>query len=167
MVGIRRDARIDDSVRQITDYRVGPVIFASDAAHIHLPLAGQGLNTGLGDAFNLGWKLASAVHSWAPHGLLDTYHTERHPVGARVLANTQTQGLLMDWADTGNPDLPPARGLLAEFLRVPEAMRWMAGMMTGLDRYDIAGAAPLSPICERATTGSPTGPCSSRLPLPR
>ncbi|GAA3220206.1 FAD-dependent monooxygenase [Nonomuraea helvata] len=142
LVGIRRAARIDDSARQITAYRVGRVFFVGDAAHIHLPLAGQGVNTGLGDAFNLGWKLAGAVHGWAPDGLLDTYHTERHPVGARVLANTQTQGLLMDWAGTDNPDLPAARGLLAELLRVPEAMRWMAGMMTGLGiRYDIAGAA--------------------------
>ncbi|MEV4114977.1 FAD-dependent monooxygenase [Nonomuraea sp. NPDC049695] len=142
LVGIRRAARIDDAARQITSYRVGTVFFAGDAAHIHLPLAGQGVNTGLGDAFNLGWKLAAAVHGWAPDGLLDTYHSERHPVGARVLANTQTQGLLMDRAGTGNPDLSPARELLAELLRVPGAMRWMAGMMTGLDiRYDMPGGS--------------------------
>ncbi|MDL4814121.1 FAD-dependent monooxygenase [Actinomadura opuntiae] len=142
LVALRRAARIDDSARQITSYRVGQVFFAGDAAHIHLPLAGQGLNTGLGDAVNLGWKLAAAVHGWAPKGLLDTYQTERHPVGARVLANTQTQGLLMDWAGTGNADLPAVRGLLAELLRVPEAMGWLAGMMTGLDiRYDIPGGS--------------------------
>lgn len=101
--------RIDDSARQITEYRVGNVFFAGDAAHIHLPLAGQGLNTGLGDAVDLGWKLAGAVRGWAPAGLLDTYASERHPVGARVRADTQTRGLLMDWADTGNPDLAAAR----------------------------------------------------------
>jgi 2-polyprenyl-6-methoxyphenol hydroxylase-like FAD-dependent oxidoreductase len=133
LVEIRRAARVDDSARQISTYRAGRVFFAGDAAHIHLPLAGQGLNTGLGDAFNLGWKLAGAVHGWAPDGLLDSYHAERQPVAARVLANTQAQGLLMDWAGTANPDLPAARAVLAELLRVPEAMRWMAGMMTGLD----------------------------------
>jgi FAD binding domain len=138
LVRIRRAARIDDSARQITTYRTGRVFFAGDSAHIHLPLAGQGLNTGLGDAFNLGWKLAAAVRGWAPGGLLDTYHAERHPVGARVLANTRTQGLLMDWAGTANPDLAVARGLLGELLEVPEAMRWLSGMMTGLDiRYDL------------------------------
>jgi hypothetical protein len=142
LVGIRRAARVDDSARQIPAYRAGRVFFAGDAAHIHLPLAGQGLNTGLGDAFNLGWKLAGAVHGWAPDGLLDTYHAERQPVGARVLANTQAQGLLMDWAGTAKPDLPAARAVLAELLRVPEAMRWMAGMMTGLDiGYRMAEAA--------------------------
>jgi hypothetical protein len=137
LVRIRRAARIDDSARQITAYRQGAVFFAGDAAHIHLPLAGQGMNLGVGDAVNLGWKLAAALHGWAPEGLLDTYHSERHPVGARVLTNTRTQGLLMDWGSTGHPDLAATRTLLDELLQLPEARRWMAGMMGGLDvRYD-------------------------------
>ncbi|MQY27947.1 FAD-dependent monooxygenase [Nocardia aurantia] len=141
-VEIRRAARIDDAARQITGYRAGSVFFAGDAAHIHPPLGGQGMNTGIGDAVNLGWKLSAAVHGWAPDTLLDTYHTERHPVGARVLANTRAQALLMDWAGTGHADLPAVRDLLTDLLAVPEAMRWMAGMTTGLDiRYDIPCAA--------------------------
>jgi hypothetical protein len=141
LLEIRRSARIGNNARQVTDYRRARTFLAGDAAHVHLPFGGQGLNTGLGDAVNLGWKLAGAVHGWAPDGLLDTYHTERHPVGARVLVNTRAQSLLLDWAGTGNPDLAPARELLAELLRVPEAGRWLAGMMTGLDiRYPMAGA---------------------------
>jgi 2-polyprenyl-6-methoxyphenol hydroxylase-like FAD-dependent oxidoreductase len=100
VIELLRAIRIDDAARQIASYRAGRVFFAGDAAHIHLPLGGQGMNLGLGDAVNLSWKLAAAVHGWAPEGLLNTYHSERHPVAARVLANTRTQSVLLDWAAT-------------------------------------------------------------------
>jgi 2-polyprenyl-6-methoxyphenol hydroxylase-like FAD-dependent oxidoreductase len=74
-----------DRARQATSYRNGRILLAGDAAHIHSPLGGQGLNLGLGDAMNLGWKLAATIRGTAPAGLLDTYHAERHPIGARVL----------------------------------------------------------------------------------
>jgi len=82
-------SRFGDATRQAERYRVGRVLLAGDAAHIHPPTGGQGLNLGVQDAFNLGWKLAAAVNGWAPEGLLDTYHAERHPEGARVLDNTR------------------------------------------------------------------------------
>ncbi len=88
-------SRFGDASRQAERYRVGRVLLAGDAAHIHLPIGGQGLNLGIQDAFNLGWKLAAEVGGWAPEGLLDSYHTERHPVGARVLDNTRAQAVLL------------------------------------------------------------------------
>lgn len=84
-------SRFGDATRQAERYRVGRVLLAGDAAHIHPPTGGQGLNLGLQDAFNLGWKLAAEVDGWAPAGLLDSYHAERHPVGAAVLDNTRAQ----------------------------------------------------------------------------
>jgi len=81
-------SRFHSDERQVTRYRVGRVFLAGDAAHVHSPAGGQGMNTGMQDAANLGWKLAAAVHGWAPAGLLDTYHTERHPVGRMVLHNS-------------------------------------------------------------------------------
>src|SRR4029079_3273550 len=79
------------AARQAETYRAGRVLLAGDAAHIHYPAGGQGLNTGLQDAVNLGWKLAQVVKGISPDALLDTYHTERHPVAARVLRNTMAQ----------------------------------------------------------------------------
>ena len=93
-------SRFGDATRQAERYRVGRVLLAGDAAHVHPPTGGQGMNLGLHDAFNLGWKLAGAVAGWAPEGLLDSYHTERHPVGARVLDNTRAQITLLG-ADPG------------------------------------------------------------------
>lgn len=87
--------RFTDNARQATEYRIGRVLLAGDAAHVHSPFGGQGLNLGIGDAANLGWKLAAAVHGWAPDGLLDTYTDERHPLGARVLQMTRAQVALM------------------------------------------------------------------------
>jgi len=83
--------RFGDATRLAERYRVGRVLLAGDAAHIHPPTGGQGLNLGIEDAFNLGWKLAAQVNGWAPEGLLDSYHTERHPVAAAVLENTRAQ----------------------------------------------------------------------------
>lgn len=84
-----------DRAYQATTYRNGRILLAGDAAHIHSPLGGQGLNLGLGDAFNLGWKLAATIHGDAPDGLLDTYTGERHPVGAQVLDWSRAQVALM------------------------------------------------------------------------
>ncbi|WP_349675547.1 FAD-dependent monooxygenase [Pseudonocardia sp. HH130629-09] len=95
--------RITDAARQAARYRHGRVFLAGDAAHVHLPLGARSMNTGIQDAMNLGWKLGAAVHGWAGPGLLDTYHEERHPVGAAVLRNVAAQSLLMDWAGTGSP----------------------------------------------------------------
>src|SRR5262249_23282684 len=83
-----------DATRPVTSYRSGSVLIAGAAAHVHLPAGGQGLSVSVQDTMNLGWKLAATVRGWAPDGLLDTYHGERHPVGARLLTNTQAQGLL-------------------------------------------------------------------------
>src|SRR5262249_48255927 len=84
-------SRFTDMSRQAGTYRSGRVLLAGDAAHVHYPVGGQGLNTGVQDAVNLGWKLAQVVKRISPDSLLDTYHAERHPVGARVLRNTMSQ----------------------------------------------------------------------------
>ena len=84
-------SRFTDMTRQAASYREGRVLLAGDAAHVHGPQGGQGLNTGVQDAVNLGWKLAQVVKKTSPESLLDTYHAERHPVGARVLQNTMAQ----------------------------------------------------------------------------
>ena len=88
-------SRFGDATRLAERYRVGRVLLAGDAAHIHPPAGGQGLNLGIQDAVNLGWKLAAALDGWAPDGLLDSYHTERHPVAAAVLDNTRAQMALL------------------------------------------------------------------------
>ncbi len=88
-------SRFSDATRLAEQYRVGRVFLAGDAAHVHPPLGGQGLNLGIQDAFNLGWKLAAEVNGWAPEGLLDSYHTERHPVAADVLNTTRAQSELL------------------------------------------------------------------------
>jgi 2-polyprenyl-6-methoxyphenol hydroxylase-like FAD-dependent oxidoreductase len=123
-----------DATRQATEYRRGRVLLAGDAAHIHLPAGGQGMSVGIQDAVNLGWKLAATIHGWAPAGLLDTYHTERHPVGARVLRNTLAQGTLY----LSGSEVEPLRAVMTELIAIPEAARHLAGMVSGLDiRYDV------------------------------
>ncbi|MBC6456933.1 FAD-dependent monooxygenase [Actinomadura sp. HBU206391] len=123
-----------DATRQATEYRRGSVLLAGDAAHTHLPAGGQGLSVSVQDAMNLGWKLAATVRGWAPPGLLDTYHTERHPVGVRVLMNTQAQGLLY----LSGAEVEPLRNVFAELMEFPEVGRHLAGMVSGLDlRYDV------------------------------
>jgi 2-polyprenyl-6-methoxyphenol hydroxylase-like FAD-dependent oxidoreductase len=123
-----------DATRQVTEYRRGRVLLAGDAAHIHLPAGGQGLSIGVQDAVNLGWKLAATVSGWAPDGLLDTYHGERHPVGARVLRNTRAQGTL----NLSGKSVEPLRTVMSELIAIPAVARHLSGMVSGLDiRYDV------------------------------
>jgi 2-polyprenyl-6-methoxyphenol hydroxylase-like FAD-dependent oxidoreductase/ribosome-associated toxin RatA of RatAB toxin-antitoxin module len=125
-----------DATRQVTQYRRGRVLLAGDSAHIHLPAGGQGLSVGVQDAVNLGWKLAATVNGWAPSGLLDSYHDERHPVGARVLRNTRAQGTL----NLSGKEIEPLRTVMTELIAVPAAARHLSGMVSGLDiRYDVGG----------------------------
>nr|WP_328957726.1 FAD-dependent monooxygenase [Kitasatospora purpeofusca] len=132
-------SRFGDATRQAERYRVGRVLLAGDAAHIHPPTGGQGLNLGVQDAFNLGWKLAAEVDGWAPEGLLDSYHAERHPVGARVLANTRAQMTLLG-AESGPTAL---RELLTRLMEFEEVNRYITGMITAVDvRYDFGAVLP-------------------------
>ncbi|MET8380819.1 rifampin monooxygenase [Streptomyces microflavus] len=127
-------SRFGDATRQAERYRVGRALLAGDAAHIHPPTGGQGLNLGVQDAFNLGWKLAAEVNGWAPEGLLDSYHTERHPVGARVLDNTRAQITLLG---TG-PGATALREMFAKLMDFEEVNRYVTGMITAVDvRYDL------------------------------
>ena len=126
--------RFTDMTRQAASYRNGRVLLAGDAAHVHSPAGGQGLNTGVQDAVNLGWKLAQVVNEVSAEGLLDTYHSERHPVAARVLRNTMAQTALMRPSDAR---LEALRNTVAELLSMDEPRKRFAGMMSGLDiHYD-------------------------------
>ncbi len=127
-------SRFGDATRQAEHYRVGRVFLAGDAAHVHPPTGGQGLNLGVQDAFNLGWKLAAAVVGWAPPGLLDSYHAERHPVGARVLDNTRAQMTLLGT----DPGAVALRGLLSRLMDFDEVNAYVTGMITAVGvRYDL------------------------------
>ncbi|SHE76401.1 FAD-dependent monooxygenase [Streptoalloteichus hindustanus] len=123
-----------DACRQASEYRRGRVLLAGDAAHIHLPAGGQGLNLGVQDAVNLGWKLGAVVTGRAPEELLDTYHSERHPVGAEVLFNTRAQSLLLN---TG-PEADPLRSMLARIFQMAEVNRYLTGLISAVDiRYEV------------------------------
>ena len=130
-----------DATRQVTEYRRGRILLAGDAAHIHLPAGGQGMNTSIQDSVNLGWKLAATVNGWAPPGMLDSYHTERHAVGARLLFNTLAQGLLF----LSGSEMQPMRDLLSELMRYDVVSRHLVGMVSGLEiHYDMGpGEHPL------------------------
>lgn len=142
LTGILAASRFSDASRQLENYRHGRVFFAGDAAHIHLPVGGQGVNLGIQDAMNLGWKLAAELNGWAPAGLLETYQTERHPVAAGVLSNTRAQGVVLN--PTGDPDVAALRELMTGLLRLPEVNRHLSGMMSGLDiRYHLGPDHPL------------------------
>ncbi|PCG87282.1 monooxygenase [Streptomyces sp. WZ.A104] len=127
-----------DAARQVTAYRRGRVLLAGDAAHVHLPAGGQGMNTSIQDSVNLGWKLAAVVRGTAPDTLLDSYHDERHEVGRRLLTNTRAQSSLI----LGGADAGPVREILGELLTLPEVERHLAARVSGLDiRYDVGGGA--------------------------
>ena len=133
-------SRFTDMTRQAASYREGRVLIAGDAAHVHPPQGGQGLNTGVQDAVNLGWKLAQVVNRTSPERLLDTYHAERHPVGARVLHNSRAQ-MALNGTDERTDAL---RDTLGELLRMDEPRKRFAAMMSGLDiHYDLGEGHPL------------------------
>jgi len=150
-------SRFTDMARQAATYRKDRVLVAGDAAHIHHSVGGQGLNTGMQDAMNLGWKLAQVVKGVSPERLLDSYHAERHPVGAQVLSNTMAQIALLRRAD---PHLKAARDCVSEMLGMEEPRKRYAGMMSGLDiRYDLGEGHPLlgrrMPDLDLITTNGP------------
>ncbi|HEY0639675.1 MAG TPA: rifampin monooxygenase [Pseudonocardiaceae bacterium] len=133
-------SRFGDATRLAERYRVGRVLLAGDAAHIHPPVGGQGLNLGVQDAFNLGWKLAAAVNGWAPDGLLDSYHAERHPVAADVLVNTRAQMELMSL----EPGPQAVRRLLTELMSFEEVNRHLTEKIIAIGiRYDFGDGHPL------------------------
>ncbi|MFB6604325.1 FAD-dependent monooxygenase [Streptomyces noursei] len=118
-----------NACRQADRYRNGRILLAGDAAHHQMPVGGQALNLGLHDAVNLGWKLAAHLGGTAGDGLLDSYHDERHPVGARILGNITAQALLL----LGGPEVEPLRAVFGELLALPEARTHLAAMISGLD----------------------------------
>jgi 3-(3-hydroxy-phenyl)propionate hydroxylase len=149
-------SRFTDMTRQAASYRDGRVLLAGDAAHVHPPHGGQGLNTGVQDAVNLGWKLAQVVNGTSPEGLLDTYHAERHPVGARVLQNTMAQIALIDPDDRHEA----LRETMTELLGMDEPRRRIAAMLCALDiHYDLGEGHPLLgrrvPDLDLLTAGGP------------
>lgn len=133
-------SRFTDATRQAVAYRSGRVLLAGDAAHIHPPTGGQGIGLGVQDAVNLGWKLAQVVRGVSPDDLLDSYHAERHPATARVLANVMTQALLQRGDARTNALRDTISGLLG--FEGPRAQ--LAGLLSGLDvRYDLGEGHPL------------------------
>jgi 2-polyprenyl-6-methoxyphenol hydroxylase-like FAD-dependent oxidoreductase len=133
-------SRFTDMTRQAASYRDRRVLLAGDAAHVHSPMGGQGLNIGVQDAVNLGWKLAQVVNGTAPESLLDTYHAERHPVAARVLRNTMA-GTALSRSDER---IEALRETISELLRMDEPRKRFAAMSSGLDiHYDLGEGHPL------------------------
>lgn len=150
-------SRFTDATRQAETYRSGRVFVAGDAAHVHPPQGGQGMQTGIQDAVNLGWKLAQVIRGDATEDLLDSYHAERHPVGARVLDNTMAQVAL------SNPDERhrALRDTMTELLAMDEPRRRIAASLTALDvAYDLGGDHPLVgrriPDLDLQTAAGPT-----------
>jgi 2-polyprenyl-6-methoxyphenol hydroxylase-like FAD-dependent oxidoreductase len=133
-------SRFSDAARQAASYREGRVLLAGDAAHVHTPMGGQGLNTGVQDAVNLGWKLARVVKGISPDRLLDSYHAERHPVAARVLQRTMALTALM----RGDARSEALRDTIGELMALDAPRKAMAGMLSGLDiHYDLGEGHPV------------------------
>ncbi|AJF63324.1 rifampin monooxygenase [Streptomyces vietnamensis] len=133
-------SRFGDATRQAERYRAGRVFLAGDSAHIHPPHGGQGLNLGIQDAFNLGWKLAAEIAGWAPEGLLDSYHTERHPVAAAVLDTTRAQVELQ----SDEPGPRAVRRLMSELMDFEDVNRYLIERITAIGvRYDFGEGHPL------------------------
>jgi 3-(3-hydroxy-phenyl)propionate hydroxylase len=133
-------SRFSDAARQAADYRRGRILLAGDAAHIHFPAGGQGLNMGVQDAVNLGWKLASVVRGRAPQSLLDSYHTERHPVAERVLHNTRAQSALV----RPGPQTDALREVFGSLMVFDDVNQYLRHLLTALDiRYPVDGDHPL------------------------
>jgi len=133
-------SRFTDMTRQAVAYRAGRVLLAGDAAHVHYPAGGQGLSLGVQDAVNLGWKLAQVVKGTSPESLLDTYHAERHPVGARALQHTMAQGALQRRDERNKPLVD----VVSELVAMDEPRKRIAGLISGLDiHYDLGEGHPL------------------------
>jgi 2-polyprenyl-6-methoxyphenol hydroxylase-like FAD-dependent oxidoreductase len=148
-------SRFTDTARQASTYRERRVLLAGDAAHVHSPAGGQGLNIGVQDAVNLGWKLAQVVKGTSPEGLLDTYHRERHPIGARVLEMTLAATAL----NRGDERTKALRAMTSDLLSMEAPRERYAGMISGLDvHYDLGAGHPLlgrrMPDLELTTRGS-------------
>ena len=133
-------SRFTDMTRQAAKYRSGRVLLAGDAAHVHSPIGGQGLSTGVQDAVNLGWKLAQVIKGTSPESLLDTYHAERHPVGARVLKTTMAQVALHREDDRTQA----VRDVVGELLKMDEPRKQIAAELSGLGiHYNLGEGHPL------------------------
>ncbi|MER5785539.1 monooxygenase [Streptomyces mobaraensis] len=144
-------SRFGNATRLAERYRAGHILLAGDAAHIHFPAGGQGLNTGLQDAVNLGWKLAAVVKGWAPPGLLDSYDGERRPVGRSVTENTEVQTLLAELTLVERYQRPAAalRELLDRLLGMAEVNRWLADRISGLGTHYPPAASGTDPLVGR------------------
>jgi 2-polyprenyl-6-methoxyphenol hydroxylase-like FAD-dependent oxidoreductase len=148
----------DDTSRQAARYRMGRVLLAGDAAHVQMPAGGQALNLGVQDVANLGWKLAAQVNGWAPAGLLDSYHDERHPVGARILTDVRAQSQLL----LGGPEVNAVRTVFGELLELEDARAHLAITLSGVDvrypvgpgEHDLLGAR--LPHCDLRTAAGRT-----------
>jgi 2-polyprenyl-6-methoxyphenol hydroxylase-like FAD-dependent oxidoreductase len=148
----------DDTSRQAARYRKDRILLAGDAAHVQMPAGGQALNLGVQDVANLGWKLAAQVRGWAPAGLLDSYHDERHPVGARILTDVRAQTQLL----LGGPEVNAVREVFGELLELDDARAHLAVTLSGVDvRYPVGpGTHPLlgarAPHCPLRTDSGPS-----------
>jgi len=149
-------SRFTDMARQAASYRDRRVLLAGDAAHVHSPMGGQGLNLGVQDAANLGWKLAQVVHGTSPESLLETYHAERHPVGARVLRNT----MALTAFERGDARSQASREMVSELMQMDAPRKQYVAMISGLDiHYDLGEGHPLlgrrMPDLDLVTAGGP------------